>query len=106
MCVFNCNCGRGVGVPSRLSHSDLDSSLGIVRAEELVRPFPPKRTRLHLLPSVFMIKWLSLTIWCMSGCLAVMQPANVFDRLHINGSASFILKNTEKAELDTSAPFL
>ena len=33
-------------------------------------------------------------------------PENVFDRLHINGSASFILKNTEKAELDESAPFL
>ena len=32
-------------------------------------------------------------------------PADVFDRLHINASSSFILKNTEKVELDESKPF-
>ena len=32
-------------------------------------------------------------------------PADVFDRLHINASSSFILKNTEKVDLDDSKPF-
>merc|ERR1712146_445748 len=32
-------------------------------------------------------------------------PADVFDRLHINASSPFILKNTEKVELDDSKPF-
>ena len=32
-------------------------------------------------------------------------PSDVFDRLHINASSSFILKNTEKVELDESKPF-
>jgi hypothetical protein len=32
-------------------------------------------------------------------------PVDVFDRLHINASSSFILKNTEKVELDDSKPF-
>jgi hypothetical protein len=32
-------------------------------------------------------------------------PADVFDRLHINSSSSFILKNTDKVEMDDMAPF-
>ena len=36
--------------------------------------------------------------------LAFLQD-DVFDRLHINASSSFILKNTEKVELDDAAPF-
>jgi hypothetical protein len=60
--------GGGGGRASRqASRSELDESLGIVRADEL--------------------------------------PADVFDRLHINASSSFLLKNTEKAELDESLPF-
>ena len=36
--------------------------------------------------------------------IAFLQD-DVFDRLHINASSSFILKNTEKVELDDAAPF-
>ena len=32
-------------------------------------------------------------------------PGDVFDRLHINASTSFILKNTEKADTDEAMPF-
>ena len=98
---------RGRATSPSMQRSQLDSSLGIARCG--ARGLPRSTCPARLATGLFL--WQG---YALNRCARVVLlrrideselPSDVFDRLHINASSSFILKNTEKVELDESKPF-
>lgn len=100
---------RGRATSPSMQRSQLDSSLGIARCG--ARCLPRSTCPARLATGLFLSQGSDRSL---NHCARVVLlrrideselPSDVFDRLHINASSSFILKNTEKVELDESKPF-